>query len=293
MARNLYTSNARFIFELLQNADDNDYSKIIAKGQDPFVSFDIRSDKLCIECNENGFTPENLRAICDIGKSSKIAAQGYIGEKGIGFKSVFMAAWKVHIQSNGFSFSFTHRKGDSGLGMVTPIWEETEETLGDCLTRITLFLHDSGDVGTNARQLETIKLQFRDLQDTILLFLRKLRKVQVSFHNEDVTDTDTTTYSLHGNDPTTIRKTTLARETFKRYHVTRHIAHNVPKSENRTYSDEVWRTDAAPEIVLAFPLTDAYEPIVQDQDVFAFLPMRPMGFKVSCANSLVFNTRQY
>jgi HSP90 family molecular chaperone len=50
-----------------------------------------------MECNEDGFTAKNLTVICDVGKSSKLGAQGYIGEKGIGFKSVFMAAYKVHI----------------------------------------------------------------------------------------------------------------------------------------------------------------------------------------------------
>ncbi|KPM37810.1 hypothetical protein AK830_g8763 [Neonectria ditissima] len=278
LARNLYTSNARFVFELLQNADDNDYSKAVAAGQDPYVSFEIWPDKLSIECNENGFTPDNLQAICAIGKSSKVGAQGYIGEKGIGFKSVFMAAWKVHIQSNGFSFSFTHRKGDSGLGMVTPVWEETDEVLGDCLTRITLFLHDSGDADTNARQLDIIKQQFRELQDTILLFLRKLRKVKVSFHTDDAVDDDTT-YSLHGTNPATIQKTTSAGQVDKKYHITKYMAENIPRSENRNYSDDGKRADSTAEVVLAFPLTDTSEPIVDDQDVFAFLPMRPMGFK--------------
>ncbi|KAF4462555.1 hypothetical protein FALBO_10629 [Fusarium albosuccineum] len=279
LARNLYTSNARFVFELLQNADDNDYSTALSRGQDPYVSFEIRPDKVSIECNENGFTHENLRAICAIGKSSKVGAAGYIGEKGIGFKSVFMAAWKVHIQSNDFSFSFTHRKGDSGLGMVTPVWEETEEALGDSLTRITLWLHTSDDADEDARQRETIRLQFQDLQHTILLFLRKLRRVQVSFFDEDESLTSETTYSLHGSNPATVRKMTSEGVEERRYHVTKHIAENIPRSENRTYSEERDRTDSAAEVVLAFPLTESSAPVVESQDVFAFLPMRPMGFK--------------
>ncbi|KAI8691937.1 hypothetical protein NCS56_00187800 [Fusarium sp. Ph1] len=279
LARNLYTSNARFVFELLQNADDNNYSTAISQGEDPYVSFKIWPDKVSIECNENGFTHENLRAICAIGKSSKVGAAGYIGEKGIGFKSVFMAAWKVHIQSNDFSFSFTHRKGDSGLGMVTPVWEETDEVLGETLTRITLFLHTSDDPEEDARQLETIKLQFQDLQHTILLFLRKLRRVQVSFFDEDESFTSATTYSLHGSNPATVRKMTSEGVEERRYHVTKHMAENIPKSENRTYSEERDRADSSAEVVLAFPLTESATPIVESQDVFAFLPMRPMGFK--------------
>ncbi|KAF4976018.1 hypothetical protein FZEAL_7274 [Fusarium zealandicum] len=279
LARNLYTSNARFVFELLQNADDNDYSKALSRGQDPYVSFEIRPDRVSIECNENGFSRENLSAICAIGKSSKVGAAGYIGEKGIGFKSVFMAAWKVFIQSNGFSFSFTHRKGDSGLGMVTPVWEEEAENLGDTRTRITLLLHTSDDPDEDARQRETIRLQFQDLQHTILLFLRKLRRVQVSFFDQDDTMTSATTYSLHGCNPTTIRKTTSEGVEERQYHVTKYMAENIPRSENRTYSEERERADSSTEVVLAFPLTESSTPVIENQDVFAFLPMRPMGFK--------------
>ncbi|KAM0415352.1 hypothetical protein ACHAPD_006548 [Fusarium lateritium] len=279
LAKNLYTSNARFVFELLQNADDNDYSTAVSHGQDPYVSFKVHPDRVTIECNENGFTHENLKAICAIGKSSKVGAAGYIGEKGIGFKSVFMAAWKVHIQSNDFSFSFTHRKGDSGLGMVTPVWEETKEPIGDSSTRITLLLHTSEDPEEDERRRDTIHLQFQDLQHTILLFLRKLRKVQVSFYDKENVQTATTVYSLHGSNPATIRKETSDGVEERQYHVTKHVAENIPRSENRTYSDERDRADSSAEVVLAFPLTDTGAPIIENQDVFAFLPMRPMGFK--------------
>lgn len=32
--------------------------------------------------NETGFTSENVRAICNTGKSSKTKSEGFIGEKG-------------------------------------------------------------------------------------------------------------------------------------------------------------------------------------------------------------------
>jgi hypothetical protein len=236
-----------------------------------------------IECNEDGFTHENLKAICAIGKSSKVGTQGYIGEKGIGFKSVFMAAWKVHIQSNDFSFSFIHRLGDSGLGMVTPIWQETDEVLGDCLTRITLFLHEGDDGAADVRYHKNITQQLEQLQDTILLFLRKLRKIKITLYDENGDMDSQTTYSLHGINPATIRKTSIGGAAVeKKYHITKHLAKNLPKSEARTYADDKNRTDSTSEVVLAFPLTKMSVPIVEtSQDVFAFLPMRPMGFTVS------------
>jgi HSP90 family molecular chaperone len=103
---------------LIQNAEDNNYSRAEALGVEPYIKFTIRPDTISIDCNEDGFTPENVRAICRIGESTKIRAnaQYYIGEKGIGFKSVFMVASKVHIQSGPFSFSFEHEPGNNGMG---------------------------------------------------------------------------------------------------------------------------------------------------------------------------------
>ena len=111
LAKNLYNSSARFVFELLQNTDDNSYSKARSLSAVPFVSFHVYHRRIVVECNEDGFTQENLKAICDVGKSSKTGTQGYIGEKGIGFKSVFMVAWKVHIKVGRFLVLFPAQNG--------------------------------------------------------------------------------------------------------------------------------------------------------------------------------------
>ncbi|RDL38724.1 uncharacterized protein BP5553_03064 [Venustampulla echinocandica] len=171
-AQNLYRSNARFLFELIQNAEDNNYSRAKAVGAEPYIKFTIRPGTICIDCNEDGFTPENVRAICRIGESTKIRAnsQYYIGEKGIGFKSGFMVASKVHIQSGAFSFFFDHEPGNNGMGMITPIWEPADVTLAEPLTRITLTLPDWLD-------LDELLSQFDELPQTLLLFMKKLGKI--------------------------------------------------------------------------------------------------------------------
>jgi hypothetical protein len=53
-------------------------------------------------------------------------------------------------------------------------------------------------------------------------------------------------------------------------------------SENRDLSEaeETSRSYSTSEIVLAFPVEDS-APIIEPQDVFAFLPVRRMGFNVS------------
>jgi hypothetical protein len=92
LAKNLYSKDVRFIFELLQNADDNSFVRTNTNGQEPYLVFRVYDDRIVVDCNEDGFDESNLRAICNVGQSSKIGRQGYIGEKGIGFKSVFKVA---------------------------------------------------------------------------------------------------------------------------------------------------------------------------------------------------------
>jgi hypothetical protein len=285
LAKNLYTSQARFVFELLQNADDNQYTR----GQNPYVVFRVYPDRIVIDCNEDGFKRENLTAICDIGKSSKTGSQSYIGEKGIGFKSVFMAAWRAHIQSGDFSFDFVHRKGDSGMGMITPIWQEMRDpALPFEVTRITLYLHDQSDPAERDRDRQIINQQFHELQDTLLLFLRKLRKIEVSFYDEEGHQTKSTQYTLsriENSDTAVIERTcTNTAQNRKRiYHIVKHPARGLARSENRDLSEaeEASRSFTTSEIILAFPVTENSVPIIEPQEVFAFLPIRRMGFNVS------------
>ncbi|KAK9413585.1 putative Protein NO VEIN C-terminal domain-containing protein [Seiridium unicorne] len=293
LAKNLYSINTRFVFELLQNTDDNNYSVATARGAEPYAHFKVLAEKVVLECNEDGFTEENLIAICDVGRSSKIGAQGYIGEKGIGFKSVFMAAYKVHIQSGHFSFSFTHRRGGSGMGMISPVWEEPDTSLLSGITRITLFLHDTGSAIEIQNQHQQVVQQFREIQDTHLLFLRKIRRIQISFayNSEDHTTTTFEVANSSQGSRITLRKFVEddpAVETH--YHVSRHTAYHLPESENRVNSEstETPSASSAPaETILAFPLNKDSIPIIRTQQIFAFLPIRDMGFKFMMQSDFV------
>lgn len=105
LATDLYKEDIHFIFELIQNAEDNTYKK---KGSyPPYISFELtktdpigtpKSDgALIIRNNEIGFSSDNVDAICAVGQTTKKKEQGYIGEKGIGFKSVFRVTENPHI----------------------------------------------------------------------------------------------------------------------------------------------------------------------------------------------------
>ncbi|RDK42854.1 hypothetical protein M752DRAFT_275955 [Aspergillus phoenicis ATCC 13157] len=281
LSKNLYNSSARFVFELVQNADDNHYTTARRRATVPSLAFHVYPRRIVVDCNEDGFTHENLVAICNVGKSSKTGAQGYIGEKGIGFKSVFMVAWKVHIQSGDFSFSFRHKPGGSGMGMISPIWEDVEEQLQRPLTRMTLYLHE------DTAPRETAMQQFRELQDTLLLFTKNLQRLEVSMYDDEEKQLSSTVFAISSQNENVkvLTKTLLARdgtseELTRNYHLTKYIAHDLPGSENRTYTDKEQKTRAysRADIILAFPVTKDSVPVIEPQDVFAFLPIRNMGF---------------
>ncbi|BCR91384.1 uncharacterized protein ACHE_70227A [Aspergillus chevalieri] len=126
VAEDLYDSDTRFIFELIQNAEDNRYESALSRNESPYIHFTLHDDRLVIDSNEDGFNEEDVRAICSIHNSSKPLTGGYIGHKGIGFKSVFKVAQRVQIQSGPFCFSFQHCRNESGLGMITPSNQEHE-----------------------------------------------------------------------------------------------------------------------------------------------------------------------
>jgi hypothetical protein len=123
-----------------------------------------------VDSNEDRFTEEDVRSICSIGQSKKTSSS-YIGEKGIGFKSMFKIASQVHIQSEPFSF-FVHERGDNGLGMVTSENRDHEELTGGVRTRITLRLAEPV-------KFEQRVADFLELPDTLLLFLTRIKTITI------------------------------------------------------------------------------------------------------------------
>ena len=169
---NLYSKESRFLYELIQNAEDNSYSTATANDEEPFLDFKLYPDRIIIDSNEDGFSKSNIRAICSVGDSTNKHSAGYIGEKGIGFKSVFKIAQKVHIQSGPFSFTFSHTRedDDDGLGMITPYVEDAEELPMGVRTRMALTLLDSN-------KFEELASEFRAVPDTFLMFLSRLQRL--------------------------------------------------------------------------------------------------------------------
>lgn len=79
LSNDLYSEQNHFVLELIQNADDNQYPTDCL----PTLRFSISSDGILVCNNENGFQPDHVAAICDVGGSTKGKhKQGYTGHKG-------------------------------------------------------------------------------------------------------------------------------------------------------------------------------------------------------------------
>jgi len=242
LAKEINTKKPHFILELVQNAEDNLYEENI----EPKIKFIIKPNELVIQNNEKGFTEGNVLALCDVAESTKRERIGYIGEKGIGFKSVFMVANKVHICSNGFQFGFNYDKSNTKT-MIIPEWINDDPNFVDpTQTNIVLYLKPGmGD---------EISEYFKEIHPSLLLFLRKLKVIEI----EDEIHHEHYKYEKREDNWKVVKK---------KLKVLNDIEEGRRKDIDKT------------EIVLAFPLKKYGSPDVSsEQFVFAFLPIRKYGF---------------
>lgn len=97
----LYTDANRFIYELLQNADDSPCGTDKVK-----VWIKIINDELVVAHSGKVFDEKDIRGICNINNGTKKSDLKKTGYKGIGFKSVFGQSNNVVIYSDGEYFRF-------------------------------------------------------------------------------------------------------------------------------------------------------------------------------------------
>ena len=127
LSKELYSKDTHFVLELIQNADDNSYHESLLSASEgvPALKFIVGPSSVSVLNNEVGFTEKNVRAICDVGRSTKGAHHsGYIGQKGIGFKSVFRVTDTPEIHSGGYHIRFD-AKCDA-IGYILPHWINEE-----------------------------------------------------------------------------------------------------------------------------------------------------------------------
>ncbi|HEY5588189.1 MAG TPA: transcriptional regulator, partial [Candidatus Paceibacterota bacterium] len=115
LSGDLYTDSKRFIYELLQNADDSSQNSEAIK-----VWIKIFDDNLVVAHSGRPFTTRDLQGICNVNNGTKKSDLTKIGYKGIGFKSVFGQSDKVIIFTKDEYFRF-----DSSYSFEWK-WEESK-----------------------------------------------------------------------------------------------------------------------------------------------------------------------
>ncbi|WP_181313355.1 DUF3883 domain-containing protein [Photobacterium damselae] len=267
LSEQLYSKDVHFVFELIQNAEDNHYSA----GVEPKLHFELldidptgtagAKGCLAIYNNEEGFELKNVRAVSSVGGSTKKNSKdsGYIGEKGIGFKSVFSVTPSPHIYSNGFQFSFRDNDEKTGLGYIIPYWEETvpnvvREKLITYNTCILLPLRDDPERDC----LLKIRQELNNLDTSLLLFLNKISELTVNL------DGSTRRYAKEEHDS----YTALINESEGRITTTDYIVRKktilVPEELKESKRENVTKR----ELCLAFPITTSS----RKHKVYSYLP---------------------
>ena len=153
--------------------------------------------------------------------------------------------------------------------MVTPMNERYLEIPSGVRTRMILHLLPNCD-------RVALRKEFESLPDTLLLFLEKLKKLSIRISIPGTPEVDLT-YSREslGNRVSIHNVSTCSNSvSIKNFWIKRRPVTDLPYDDARDENREA-------EIVLAFPLNANEVPIIDNQHVSAFLPLRKVGYKVS------------
>ncbi|KAL5062996.1 hypothetical protein RYX36_024733 [Vicia faba] len=291
LSAELYAKDVHFLMELVQNAEDNSYNE----GVKPRLEFVITSDDitdtgapatLLIFNNEKGFSPKNIESICSVGRSTKKGnrSSGYIGEKGIGFKSVFLVTAQPDIFSNEYQIRFNEKPcPHCSLGYIVPEWIEEKPTLADIKK---IYGEDSLPTTTIVLPLKPdkvnpVKQQLSNVHPEVLLFLTKIRQLSVREVNENPTQNTVTGVSISSEVDFVTRKNMNAES------YTLHLSAEENSDDEMECSYYMWkqkfpvrleniverRTDVEEWVVtLAFPNQERLHRGKSSPGVYAFLP---------------------
>ncbi|WP_367866584.1 hypothetical protein [Pedobacter sp. WC2423] len=174
----LYTQTKRFVFELIQNADDMPLNN---RG----VEIDIRllQNYFLFQHTGQYFTRENVKAICDAAQSTKRNDETKTGYKGIGFKSVFSDSEKVFIYSQDYSFKFDKSADVYGdfRGLYKPYWNKLNT---DAQRNFFLDFEGHEDKYTNIDnipwQIKPIWVDIAEYPEEVAPFINKNKNVNIS-----------------------------------------------------------------------------------------------------------------
>ncbi|RYU84759.1 DUF3883 domain-containing protein [Hymenobacter persicinus] len=175
VSTDIYSDSLRFLFELIQNADD------AALGTENEVHFQFLPGYL-ITCHQGkAFTEGDIDAITDADASTKTADPTKTGYKGIGFKAVFAKSKRVVIWSGGYQFKFDQEANlPKYPWQIIPIWVESDELpteVAQFIAQNTYKVYTCLELDSTTKLEEELK---HLLNPQLLLFLRRVGRISVA-----------------------------------------------------------------------------------------------------------------
>ncbi|GJM95690.1 hypothetical protein PR202_ga12461 [Eleusine coracana subsp. coracana] len=292
LSEELYSKDVHFLMELIKNVEDNEYPLDVAPALEFVITKkDITAtgadSTLLVFNNERGFSSANIESICRIGKSTKKGNRhlGYIGEKGIGFKSVFLVSSQPHIFSSGYQIKFNEKSSADCIGYIVPQWIDGKPDIED----IQAIYGGSNILPTTiiilplkTDKILAVKKELSTTHPEILLFLSKIRQLPVRELNNDPKASKISQISISSEVNYTTRKDIDAES------YTLHLAMQEDgKGKEEECSYYMWKQKfvVKPEcriqkrmevdqwvITLAFPHGQRLSRGAQSPGVYAFLP---------------------
>jgi len=194
LSTDLYTDSKRFIYELLQNADDSPKDGLNVK-----VWMKTFDDVLVVAHSGQAFDERDVQGLCNVNNGTKKTDASKTGYKGIGFKSVFGQSEKVTVYTNNeyfrfdSSFPFTWRWDEKKVDwerlsdrpfvhpwQIIPIYTECK----DVLTPVHEYLHEVNATVATIIELDNVTdtfLAVKELSENVNMFLFLKNVSEINF----------------------------------------------------------------------------------------------------------------
>lgn len=181
LSGDLYTETERFIFEILQNADD-----LPGESKKVKIEFVLLKDHLLIIHDGKPFTAKNVEALSGIGASTQSNNSSTTGYKGIGFKSVFTDSDCVYVHSGNYSFKYDSTFYEDPTQIpwqIKPIWVEENDFPEEIKSHSSFFKSPvSIALRVGNSKVDEYRGKIRELfsEPRFMLFLRHINLIEVS-----------------------------------------------------------------------------------------------------------------
>jgi len=174
LVKNLYVDKSHFIYELLQNAEDQFEKKYGTIGSNinekHTVKFALYKDRLEFQHNGQLFNDDDVKNIIEYLSESKKHTPNAIGKFGIGFKSVYTITEYPRIHSGNHNFKIKSLQAEE----IEPLVNLKKDQ-----TKFIFPLKDASDC------FKTISDGLRGINKNELIFLKWISQLEITINDDD------------------------------------------------------------------------------------------------------------